>query len=81
MDVVGVPVEIGNRPIVLPSIEHHQIEQRAYREAPPNSQIVVHLDLANRHPFEVGPHRIHLPLVNTDPTVLDERGFCVVQLR
>lgn len=42
--------------------------------------IVTHLDLANREPFEVRPHGVHLPLVNGHTSVLDKRGFRVVEL-
>lgn len=72
MDIVRVPIEIGDRPIVLSGIEHDEIKQRADGEAAPNPQIIVHLHLADRHPLKIGSYGVHLPLINTDATVLDE---------
>lgn len=81
MDVVRVPVEISDAAIVLPGIEHDQIKQGADLEVSPDAKVIVHLDLADRHPFEVSSHSVHLALIGGNTAVHDERGFSVVQLR
>ena len=75
-----VPVEIRDGPIVLSGVQHDQIQQRTDGETAPDPKTVVHLNLTDRHPLEVGSHRVHFPLVDTYSAVLDERGFCVVEL-
>ena len=45
MNVIGVPVQIRDGSIVLPGIEHDEIEQRSDRKTPPNPEVVVHLNL------------------------------------
>ena len=72
VDVMSIPVQIGDGPIVLTSVKHDKVKERADREAPPNPQIVVHLNLANRHPLEVRPNSVHLSLVNADSTIPDK---------
>jgi len=81
MHIIGVPVQICDGPVVLASVQHGQIDELADRERPPNSQVVVHVDLPDRHPLEVGTDGVHLALVYCDAhTVFDEGIFCVVQL-
>lgn len=45
MNIIRVPVEVGNGSIVMTSIEHNDIEKGTNGEAPPDAQVVVHLDL------------------------------------
>lgn len=45
MDVIGIPVKIGDGSIVLPGIQHDEIEQRSDRKTPPNPEVIVHFDL------------------------------------
>lgn len=45
MDVVGVPVQVGDRAVVLAGVQHDDIQERSELEAPPDAQVVVHLDL------------------------------------
>lgn len=78
-DVVVVPAEGGDASVVVASVEHDQVDKLAEREASPDTQVVVHVDLADGHPLEVGAHGVHLPLVDADATVVDERFFGVVQ--
>ena len=43
-------------------------------------EVVIHVDLTDRHPFEVSPHRVHLPLIYTDAhTVFFEAIFGVIE--
>lgn len=81
VDVISVPVEIGNGAVVLTGVKHNQVEQAANAEASPDTEVVVHLNLTNGHPLEVGSDSIHLSLVNRDTTVADKRGFGVVEIR
>lgn len=78
-DIVSIPIERRDRPIVVPSIKHNQINKLAQREATPDSEIVIHVDLADGHPLEVSTHSVHLPLVDANAAVVDERLFSVVQ--
>jgi hypothetical protein len=80
VDVVGVPVEIGDGAVVLTGIEHDQIEQAADAEASPDTEVIVHLDLTDGHPLKVSSDSIHLSLVNRNTAVADERGLGVVEL-
>lgn len=43
------------------------------------TKVIIHINLSDRHPFKIRPHRIHFPLVNADATILDERFFGVVE--
>jgi hypothetical protein len=72
MNVISIPVQIRNRTIVLTSIKHEEIHQVANLEVTPDTEIVVHLNLANWHPFEVSANSIHFALVDRDSTVFDE---------
>ena len=47
----------------------------------PDAEIVVHVDLANWHPFIVGSNRIHLALVNRYTAVAEEGVFGIVEFR
>lgn len=80
VDVVRVPVQVGDGPVVLPRVEHHQVEQLADAEGAPDAQVVVHLDLPDRHPLEVGADCVHLHLVDGEAAVVNERGFVVGQV-
>lgn len=64
MHVVGVPVQIGNGAIILPRVEHDQVEQTANAEAAPDAKVVVHFDLPDRHPLKVSTDGIHLALIS-----------------
>ena len=72
MDVIGIPVQISDGPIVLTSVEHDEVKQCADGKASPNPQIVVHLNLADRHPLEISSNSVHLSLVNTNSPIADE---------
>lgn len=45
--VVGVPVQVGDGAVVLACVEHDQVEERADGERAPDTEIVIHLDLAD----------------------------------
>ena len=81
MDVIRVPVEVCDGAVVLPRVEHHEVDERADAERPPDAQVVVHFDLADRHPFEVGAHGVHFHLVDGEAAVVDEGGFVVGDVR
>ena len=78
--VVGVPVEVGDGAIVLAGVEHDEVEEGAELEGAPDAQIVVHFDLTDWHPLEVGTDGVHFPLVRGYAAVLDEGGFGVVEV-
>jgi len=48
------PVQVSDTTVVLTSIEHDQVEKGSDGEGAPDSEVVVHLDLTNWHPLEVG---------------------------
>ena len=73
-----VPVQISDASIVLTGVKYDQVKQCADRKASPNPQIVVHLDLADRHPLEVSSNSVHLSLVNANSTISNERGLGIV---
>ena len=52
MDVVGVPVQVCDGTVVLPGVEHDQVEERSNRVAAPDTKVVIHLDLTDGHPPE-----------------------------
>lgn len=39
-------IEIGDRAVVLAGVEHDEVDEGVEGEAPPDSEIVVHIDLA-----------------------------------
>lgn len=45
LHVIRVPVEIGNGSVVRARVQHDQVDQVAQLEAPPDSQVVIELDL------------------------------------
>ena len=45
MNVIGVPVEIGDGSVVLPGVKHDEIKQGSDWKTPPNAEVIVHLDL------------------------------------
>jgi hypothetical protein len=57
---------------------HTQIKKFAHLKVPPDAQIIIEVNLTNRHPFKVSTHCIHLTRVDTDPTKLQERSFSVI---
>jgi hypothetical protein len=69
VDVVGVPVQISDPAVVMTSVEHDQVHNIAKGERPPDTQIVVHLDLTEGHPFEVGADSVHLALIGRDASI------------
>lgn len=79
-DVVGVPAtQSSDRPVVVTGVEHDQVEELSEREATPDTQVVVHVHLADGHPLEVRTDGVHLALVDADAAVLDEGLFGVVE--
>jgi hypothetical protein len=76
----GSPTKRSDTPVIVASIQDDQVQQVAHGESPPNPQIVVHVNLPNGNPLKVGPHSVHLSLVNTDTwPIIAERLFRVVQ--
>jgi len=79
-----VPVEIRDRSVIITSIQHDKVNKSTQVEGSPDTKIVVHLNLSDRHPFEVCTNCIHLPLVEADMlatklnVVLEVAGFSVV---
>ncbi len=63
-DKAGEYLQISDTAIILTSIEHDKIHQVAKLEIPPDSQIIIHLHLSDRHPLKVSSDCIHLALVN-----------------
>ena len=53
VNVMSVPIQISDGPVVVTSIKHDEIKQCADRKASPNPQVVVHLNLPNRHPLKL----------------------------
>lgn len=53
MNIVRVPVKIGNTTVVLSSVKHYEVEQIADRKRSPDAKVVVHVDLTDGHPFKV----------------------------
>lgn len=51
---------IGHVTIILPRIEHRQVEEFTDLEIAPDSQLVVGVDLAHGHPLMIGPHGCEL---------------------
>lgn len=47
---------IGHVAVVLPRIEHRQVEKFADLEVAPDTQLVICINLAHRHPLMIGPH-------------------------
>lgn len=60
----GKILQISDTAIILTSIEHDEIHQIAKLEISPDSQIIIHLHLSDRHPLKVSSDCIHLALVN-----------------
>ena len=79
VNVVGVGIDVGYIAVILTSVKHDQVEESADAKATPNSQIVIHFDLTDWHPLKVGTNSIHLSLIDTDATILDERLFIIEQ--
>ena len=75
-----IPVQIRDGSIVVTSVKHNEVKQCADGKASPYPQIVVHFNLADRHPLKVRSNSVHLSLVDTDSTIPNERGLGVVQL-
>ena len=69
VDVMCIPVQIGDGSIVVTSIKHYKVKQCTDRKASPNSQIVIHFNLANWHPLKVSSNSVHLSLVDTDSAI------------
>lgn len=76
--VVWILTQIGYGAIIIACVEHGQIEKGAHLEIPPDPEIVVHVDLANGHPLEIGANCIHLALVDAYTSRTKERIFGVV---
>jgi hypothetical protein len=50
-NIIIVPAaKSGDAPVVVAGVKHDQVDQLAEGEVPPNSQIVVHINLSDRHP-------------------------------
>ncbi len=81
MNVMSIPIQICDGAIILSSVKHDEIQQGAELEASPDPKVVVHFDLADGHPLEVGSDGVHLPLVDCNTTILHERGLSIVQIR
>lgn len=47
---------IGHVTIILPRIEHRQVNEFADLEIAPDSQLVVGINLTHGHPLVIGPH-------------------------
>lgn len=81
VDVVVVPIQSCNTPVVVARVEHDQIHHLAQLEVPPDAQIVVERHLPDRHPLEIRPHSVHLALVDAHAAKLEERLFRIVHAR
>lgn len=58
---------IGHVTIVLPRIEHCQVEEFADLEVAPDSQLVVCINLAYRHPLMICAHGGELAVCEASP--------------
>lgn len=47
---------IGHVAVVLPRIEHRQVEKFADLEVAPDTQLVICINLAHGHPLMICPH-------------------------
>jgi hypothetical protein len=65
----------------MAGVKHDQVDKLADLERAPHTKVVVHVDLTDRHPFKVCADSVHLPLVDRDTSVPQERVFSVVKLR
>lgn len=41
----GNLTNVGDTPVVVPCVQHHQVHQLAHLEGPPDAEAVVHVDL------------------------------------
>ena len=80
MDIVGVPVQVSDTAVVLTGVEHDQIEKVSNGEVTPDTEVVVHLDLTDWHPFEVSSDSVHLALINGNTAIGNERCLGVVEV-
>jgi hypothetical protein len=62
-------------------VVHTQIKQLPHLEIPPDTQIIIKINLANRHPFKVRAYRVHLARIHADSTGFQKRRFGVVHAR
>jgi hypothetical protein len=52
--VIVIPAaKSGDAPVVVTGVEHDQVDQLAKGEVSPDPEVVVHVYLSDRHPFEV----------------------------
>jgi hypothetical protein len=70
--------QVSDGAVVVTCIEHGQIEESTHLEVSPDAKLVIHVDLANRHPLKLSTNRIHLALIDTDTTGTEERVLGVV---
>lgn len=70
--------EISDGTIVVASVKHGQIEKGTHLEVPPDSKVVVHVNLTNGHPLEISTNSVHLALIDANAARTDERIFGVV---
>jgi len=47
------PIEISDGSVVLSGIEHDKVDKVAEGESAPDSEVVIHCHLTNRHPFKI----------------------------
>jgi len=80
MHVVSIPVQVGDGAVVVARVEHEEVDKLADAEGAPDAQVVIHFHLADRHPFKVGAHGIHLTLVHRHASVVDEGAFGIIEL-
>lgn len=57
-----IHTHISQISVILPRIQHRQIDQLPHLEVSPYPQLVVRRDLPNGHPFVVRPHGRELPV-------------------
>lgn len=72
MDIISVPVEVGDAAIVLASVEHNEIHKISNLEISPDSKIVIHLNLSNGHPLKIRSDGVHFVLINRNSVVNNE---------
>jgi hypothetical protein len=70
--------QVGDGAVIVTCIEHGQIEESTHLEVSPDAKVIIHVDLANRHPLEIGSNRVHLALIDADTTGTKKRVLGVV---
>lgn len=70
--------KISNGAVIVAGVEHGQVKKSTHLEVSPDTEIVVHVDLPDRHPLKVSANGVHLALIDTDAAEAKEGVFGIV---